>query len=93
MTALLIVFVFGPAIMNLRHGQEWSLPMAKHLMPRGLMLARVAVAALVWSNWSSIFLWITLAAFLLVASSSAFNVIDSRDARVLLSAGREANLA
>ena len=74
MTALLFVFLFGPAIIDLlRIKQGKGQPIREdgpksHFAKRGtptmgglMILAGVTVATLLWSNWRNPYVWIVLA--------------------------------
>ncbi|MFV0296561.1 MAG: phospho-N-acetylmuramoyl-pentapeptide-transferase, partial [Hyphomicrobiaceae bacterium] len=73
MTALLFVFLFGPAIIDmLRIKQGRGQPIRddgpqSHLAKRGtptmgglMILSGLLVSALLWANWSSPYVWIVM---------------------------------
>lgn len=73
MTALLFVFLFGPAMIDsLRLRQGKGQPIREdgpqsHLAKRGtptmgglMILAGIIVSVLLWSNWSNVYVWIVL---------------------------------
>src|SRR5712691_4997513 len=69
MTALLFVFLFGPAIIDLLRVKQGR---GQPIREGGLMiLSGVTVSTLLWVNWWNTYVWSVLAALWMMGSSSA----------------------
>jgi phospho-N-acetylmuramoyl-pentapeptide-transferase len=84
MTALLFVFLFGPAIIDLLRVKQGK---GQPIRAGGLMiLSGVTVSTLLWANWWNTYVWTVLAALWMMGSSSAMDAIGKLDGQIVIPA-------